>query len=110
MKSGASGSFCGLCSLLCHHLLSDSATGCSDLPYINAKRPHGLTQGAFFRAAETLHTGGDLLLEIRNLTIQLDRDGRYLVKNLTLSLAAGEKAVLAGEEGNGKSTLLKAHR
>lgn len=108
MKSGASGSFCGLCSLLCHHLLSDSATGCSDLPYINAKRPHGLTQGAFFRAAETLHTGGDLLLEIRNLTIQLDRDGRYLVKNLTLSLAAGEKAVLTGEEGNGKSTLLKA--
>lgn len=48
------------------------------------------------------------MLEIRNLTIQLDRDGRYLVKNLTLSLAAGEKAVLAGEEGNGKSTLLKA--
>ncbi|WP_276936202.1 ATP-binding cassette domain-containing protein [Faecalibaculum rodentium] len=48
------------------------------------------------------------MLELRNLTIQLDREDRYLVKDLTLSLAAGEKAVLMGEEGNGKSTLLKA--
>lgn len=91
MKSGASGSFCGLCSLLCHHLLSDSATGCSDLPYINAKRPHGLTQGAFFVQPKRCTQEVIFLLEIRNLTIQLDRDGRYLVKNLTLSLAAGEK-------------------
>ncbi|WP_300940766.1 ATP-binding cassette domain-containing protein, partial [Faecalibaculum rodentium] len=48
------------------------------------------------------------MLELRNLTIQLDREDRYLVKDLTLSLAAGEKAVLMGEEGNGKSTILKA--
>lgn len=52
--------------------------------------------------------GGNQMLEIKNLTIQLDREDRYLVKDMNLSLAAGEKAVLAGEEGNGKSTLLKA--
>lgn len=48
------------------------------------------------------------MLELRNLTIHLDREDRCLVKNMNLSLAAGEKAVLAGEEGNGKSTLLNA--
>lgn len=48
------------------------------------------------------------MLELQNLTIRLDRDGRTLVQDLTLSLQPGEKAVLVGEEGNGKSTLLKA--
>lgn len=31
------------------------------------------------------------MLELRNLTIQLDREDRYLVKDLTLSLAAGKR-------------------
>jgi len=51
--------------------------------------------------------GVDGLLQIQNLTITHKKDLREIVKNFFLSLNTGDKAALIGEEGNGKSTLLK---
>ena len=47
------------------------------------------------------------MLELKNVTIRLKKDGRTLVDNFSFALNHGEKAVMIGEEGNGKSTLLK---
>lgn len=46
------------------------------------------------------------MLEINDLSI--DINGRYLIKNLSLTLNSKDKLAIIGEEGNGKSTLLKA--
>ncbi len=47
------------------------------------------------------------MLELRNITIRLKKDGRCIVDDFSFSLNRGEKAVIIGEEGNGKSTLLR---
>lgn len=47
-------------------------------------------------------------MQIKNLTIKLNKDGRTIIDNLTFSINDGDKLALIGEEGNGKSTLLKA--
>lgn len=47
------------------------------------------------------------MLELKNITITLKKDGRPIVENLSFTLGGGDKAVIIGEEGNGKSTLLK---
>lgn len=46
------------------------------------------------------------MLEIKDLNISIK--DRYLVKNLDLVLNNGDKLAIIGEEGNGKSTLLKS--
>ena len=46
------------------------------------------------------------MLEIKDLTISID--DRYIIENLNLVLNNGDKLAIIGEEGNGKSTLLKA--
>lgn len=46
------------------------------------------------------------MLELNNLTISIE--DRFLIKNLNLTLNKGDKLAIIGEEGNGKSTLLKA--
>ena len=46
------------------------------------------------------------MLEIKNLSIRLN--DRYLVEELSLVLNKNDKLAIIGEEGNGKSTLLKA--
>ena len=46
------------------------------------------------------------MFEIKDFSISVD--DRYLVKNLSFSLNKGDKMAIIGEEGNGKSTLLKA--
>lgn len=46
------------------------------------------------------------MLEIKDLTISIS--DRYLIKNLNLILNNGDKLAIIGEEGNGKSTLLKS--
>lgn len=45
--------------------------------------------------------------EIRNLTIQHRVSGRTLVSDLSFTIQAGDRIAIIGEEGNGKSTLLK---
>lgn len=46
------------------------------------------------------------MLEIKNLSIKVK--DRYLIKDLTLTLNKKDKLGIIGEEGNGKSTLLKS--
>ena len=45
------------------------------------------------------------MFEVKNLSISID--DRYLIKDLNLVLNSGDKLAIIGEEGNGKSTLLK---
>lgn len=47
------------------------------------------------------------MLQIQNLTITHKKDLRKLLENFSFVLRPGDKTVLIGEEGNGKSTLLK---
>lgn len=47
------------------------------------------------------------MLQIQNLTLTHQKDLRTIIENFTFSLQPGDKAVIIGEEGNGKSTLLK---
>ena len=45
------------------------------------------------------------MFEINNLSISIE--DRFLIKNLSLTLNQNDKLAIIGEEGNGKSTLLK---
>ena len=47
------------------------------------------------------------MLQIKNLSITHLKDNRVLLDNLSFTVNSGDKAAIIGEEGNGKSTLLK---
>lgn len=47
------------------------------------------------------------MLQVKNLTMVHRKDLRYLMKDFSWVLNPGDKAVIIGEEGNGKSTFLK---
>ena len=47
------------------------------------------------------------MLQIRHLTITHLKDLKDLISDLSLTVNAGDKVGIIGEEGNGKSTLLK---
>ena len=47
------------------------------------------------------------MLQIKQLTITHKKDFRVILKDFSFVLNPGDKVVLIGEEGNGKSTLLK---
>ncbi len=47
------------------------------------------------------------MLQVKNLTITHKKDLTTLVEDLTFTLASGDRAAVIGEEGNGKSTVLK---
>ncbi|MCR4804087.1 MAG: ATP-binding cassette domain-containing protein [Clostridia bacterium] len=47
------------------------------------------------------------MLQIQHLTIVHTKDLRTILEDFSCTLNAGDKAVIIGEEGNGKSTLLK---
>lgn len=47
------------------------------------------------------------MLELRNVSIRLKKEERQIVEDFSFTLKNGDKAVIIGEEGNGKSTLLK---
>ncbi|NLZ70274.1 MAG: ABC-F family ATP-binding cassette domain-containing protein [Clostridiaceae bacterium] len=48
------------------------------------------------------------MLVIKDLSIYLSKDLRVLLEDFNFSLQPGQKVAVIGEEGNGKSTLLKA--
>lgn len=50
---------------------------------------------------------GNNMIKINHLTITQNKDLRDLVSDLTMTIQDGEKVAIIGEEGNGKSTLLK---
>lgn len=47
------------------------------------------------------------MLQIKNLTITHRKDLRIILEDFHLTLNPGDKAAIIGEEGNGKSTLIK---
>lgn len=47
------------------------------------------------------------MLQVKNLTITHRKDLTVLVKDLHFTLDAGDRAAIIGEEGNGKSTVLR---
>lgn len=47
------------------------------------------------------------MLQINELTLTHKKDLRVIIESFSLVLNAGDKAVIIGEEGNGKSTLMK---
>lgn len=47
------------------------------------------------------------MLQIKNLSITHKKDLRLIIKDFSCVLNYGDKAVIIGEEGNGKSTLMK---
>lgn len=47
------------------------------------------------------------MLQVKNLTVTHKKDLTTLVEGLSFTLAPGDRAALIGEEGNGKSTVLK---
>ncbi len=47
------------------------------------------------------------MLQIKNLNITHKKDLRVLLQDFSCVLNDGDKAVIIGEEGDGKSTLLK---
>ena len=47
------------------------------------------------------------MLQVKNLTITHKKDLTTLVEGLSFVLAPGDRAAVIGEEGNGKSTVLK---
>lgn len=47
------------------------------------------------------------MLQIKNLTITHRKDNRVLMQGVSFSLNEGDKLAIIGEEGNGKSSLLK---
>ena len=49
----------------------------------------------------------DNMLNVKNLTITHRKDLRVILDKFNLTLNAGDKAVIIGEEGNGKSTLMR---
>lgn len=50
---------------------------------------------------------GKRALEVRNVTFRHRKDLRTLLENFSLVVNPGDKVVIIGEEGNGKSTLLR---
>ncbi len=47
------------------------------------------------------------MLQVKNVCLTHKKDLRSFVENFSFTLNPGDKAVIIGEEGNGKSTLLK---
>lgn len=48
------------------------------------------------------------MIEFNNISIMLKQNGREIIKNFNFVLNKDDKIAIIGEEGNGKSTLLKA--
>ena len=47
------------------------------------------------------------MFQIKNVTLTHKKDLRTILENFSLVLNDGDRAVMIGEEGNGKSTLMK---
>ena len=61
----------------------------------------------FFHAQLTEMYAGGKMLQIKDLTITHLKDLRIILDKFNMVLNDGDKAVIIGEEGNGKSTLMK---
>lgn len=55
----------------------------------------------------TIHNSNDNALHLDNVSI-IHRDGRVMIADADFNIAAGERVLLGGESGTGKSTLIRA--
>ena len=62
----------------------------------------------FFAQPSVAGKGVCHLLNVQNLTLTHQKDLVNLIENLSFTLKPGERLALIGEEGNGKSSLLRA--
>jgi len=60
-----------------------------------------------WKAVFSCERSGCAMLQVKNLTIIHKKDLTTLVEGLSFTVAPGDRAALIGEEGNGKSTVLK---
>ncbi len=68
-----------------------------------------LDAGAIMESQQTIAFGesDDGAIHLDNLSIA-DRGGRAVIKDASITIAAGEKVTVMGESGSGKSTLIRA--
>ena len=60
------------------------------------------------RSDKNLSVGNEsCTIELKNVSFKYADDGRYIIKNVSLKLNAGEKLALVGYNGAGKTTLIK---
>src|ERR1700716_1500783 len=64
-------------------------------------------RGGGFGRIQHGETTGDAILSLRDLSVTLD-DGTAVVDDTEVSIAPGERLLVAGESGSGKSTLVRA--
>jgi len=71
------------------------------------ERPAGEVKRASFAFEIDRQTGADVL-DVRNLSVRFEGSDRPLFRNVSFRLQRGETVAIAGPNGIGKSTLLKA--
>lgn len=49
----------------------------------------------------------DMQIELRDVSFEYKKDGRRILKNINLGIRKGEKLLISGKIGSGKSTLIK---
>ena len=72
------------------------------LPFRHVIRLPAVEDGFFVCGKERMR-----MLQVKNLTVTHKKDLTVLVEGLSFVLSPGDRAALIGEEGNGKSTVLK---
>lgn len=68
---------------------------------------YGFVRIPFATCKRDFQYGEFMILQTKNLNIYIEKDNRLLIKDFSFSLQNGDKVAIIGEEGNGKSTLLK---
>ena len=71
------------------------------------RNPYFAVHKSVFGQTKTVFLLEESMLQIKNITITHHKDLRTIAENFSFSLGDQDKAVIIGEEGNGKSTLLK---
>lgn len=68
----------------------------------------------YMKLPEKLRTSGEqqvkeeaLIFEVKNLSYRYPNSEKYAVENVTFSFSEGDKIALVGENGSGKSTMIK---
>ena len=103
MRSGIFGEACRLCTLK----LKDRA---DCFLFVSVRKERVSFCGSVLRmqgGPVLMFRREETMLQVNGLTITHKKDLRVILEDFNLVLNDGDKAVIIGEEGNGKSTLMK---